>query len=316
MNWADTILSLRPPEEIWNEVSTELLRLARTTTSPVELHQALVPADRLLAESAWELWSAFSTFSGRTSARLIEWWNRSAAGGRAVLILDALSLRDLPALLGGAQSRNIQPTNVAVTGSEVPSDTTPFAKALGASGRASLQHNGATASFALSSDQLHTDVLNIPFADCQVPPTRDVFIWHEWQDADVHNSRPQDAVFNHAAGQLQSDAFWAFVNRLRQGRKLVITSDHGYAVSAQFSTTLEDAEVVAKLKEAFGASRLRPASAPWPHPFLPPTVQHANGHDVVVGQVKWRVQSGFPPRCHGGLSLLEVAVPWLEFPPV
>jgi hypothetical protein len=52
MSWADTILSPRPPEEIWTQVFAELLRLARTTASPVELHQTLVPADRLLAESA------------------------------------------------------------------------------------------------------------------------------------------------------------------------------------------------------------------------------------------------------------------------
>ena len=42
----------------------------------------------------------------------------------------------------------------------------------------------------------------------------------------------------------------------------------------------------------------------------------ANGHHVVMGQVKWRIQSGFPPRCHGGLTLLEVAVPWVELPPL
>jgi hypothetical protein len=316
MNWTETILAKRPPEEIWTQIFDELLRAGRATASPVALHQSLVPADRLLAESAWELWGAYQTFPGRTSLRLVDWWNRSAAGGRAVLILDALSLRDLPALLGGAQARHISPVHVTVTGSEVPSDTTPFAKALGVPTRASLKNNRAPGTFLLQSAQLATDVVNVPFADCGVPSTRDVFLWHEWQDADIHSTRPQDTVFAHASAQLQSDDFWALVNRLRQGRKLVITSDHGYATSAQFATTLEDEQVVTRLKETFRAQRLCPDTAPWTHPVLPPVVLTANGYHVVIGQVKWRVESGFPPRCHGGLTLLEVAVPWVELPPV
>ena len=316
MNWTETILAKRPPEEIWTQIFGELLREARATASPVALHQSLVPADRLLAETAWELWEAYQFFPGRTSLRLVDWWNRSAAGGRAVLVLDALSLRDLPALLGGTQARGITPAQVAVTGAEVPSDTTPFARALGVPTRASLKNNHAPGTFLLSSTQLATNVLNVPFADCGVPATRDVFIWHEWQDADVHSTRPQDAVFSHASAQLQSDDFWAFVNRLRQGRKLVITADHGYATSAQFATTLEDEQVVTRMKDTFGAQRLCPATEPWTTPVLPPVVLTANGHHVVMGQVKWRIQSGFPPRCHGGLTLLEVAVPWVELPPL
>ncbi len=316
MNWTETILARRPPEETWALIFDELLLEARATASPVALHQSLVPADRLLAETAWELWEAYQVFPGRTSLRLVDWWNSCAAGGRAVLILNALSLRDLPALLGGAQARGITPPRVAVTGSEVPSDTIPFAKALGVPTRASLKNDHAPGTFLLQSTQLATDVLNVPFADCAVPATRDVFLWHEWQDADVHSTRPQDAVSSHASAQLQSDDFWAFVNRLRQGRKLVITADHGYATSAQFATTLEDEQVVTRLKDTFGAQRLSLAAEPWTHPVLPPVVLTANGYHVVLGQVKWRIQSGFPPRCHGGLTLLEVAVPWVELPPL
>jgi len=316
MNWTETILAARPPEEIWSQIFAELLRSARSTTSPVALHQSLVPADRLLAESAWELWSAYQNFSGRTSARLVDWWTNSAAGGRAVLVLDALSLRDLPALLGGAQARGITPAHVNVTGAEVPSDTTPFAKALGVSSRASLKNNRAPGTFRLSSSQLATDVFNLPFADCSVPPARDVFIWHEFQDDDVHSNKPSDAVFNHYSAQLQSAEFWEFVNRLRQGRKLVITADHGYATSQYFSTNITEPEMVAKLRDDFSASRFKPSTTPWDRFYLPPIVLDTGTHHVLTGQISWAVAGGFPKRCHGGLTLLEVAVPWVELPPL
>ena len=38
-----------------------------------------------------------------------------------------------------------------------------------------------------------------------------------------------------------------------------------------------------------------------------------NGRLAVLGQRKWAVQGGFPHLCHGGLSLLEAVVPFIEF---
>ena len=47
---------------------------------------------------------------------------------------------------------------------------------------------------------------------------------------------------------------------------------------------------------------------------MPPIVMTNNNQHVVMGQRKWKVQGGFPHVCHGGMSLLEVAVPYMEFP--
>lgn len=47
---------------------------------------------------------------------------------------------------------------------------------------------------------------------------------------------------------------------------------------------------------------------------MPPIVMSHNKHHVVMGQRKWKVQSGFPDVDHGGMTLLEVAVPYLELP--
>ncbi|GAH73726.1 unnamed protein product, partial [marine sediment metagenome] len=68
-----------------------------------------------------------------------------------------------------------------------------------------------------------------------------------------------------------------------------------------------------KLREAFGAARYKKANGPWQERFMPPIVMSTGGHNVIMGQRKWKVQGGFPHVCHGGLTLLEVAVPWIEF---
>ena len=49
---------------------------------------------------------------------------------------------------------------------------------------------------------------------------------------------------------------------------------------------------------------------------LPPLACRHNGWLVVLGQRKWNIQGGFPNLCHGGLSLLEAAVPYVELPPI
>ncbi len=90
-------------------------------------------------------------------------------------------------------------------------------------------------------------------------------------------------------------------------------SDHGYAVSKLFSREEIDPDVIEKLRENFGAARYKKANGPWQERFMPPIVMSAGGHHVIMGQRKWKVQGGFPHVCHGGLSLLEVAVPWIEF---
>ena len=162
-------------------------------------------------------------------------------------------------------------------------------------------------------DDCYTDVLSVPFEDCAVPPNANVVIWHSWLDDLIHLHKLPDQVSKIAATVLQSNGFWDFINKLRQGRKLVITADHGYAVSKRFSSKVSDTDAVEILRKTFGASRNKAANQEWQSQFMPPIVMPHNKQHVVMGQWKWKVQGGFPHICHGGMSLLEVAVPWIEF---
>lgn len=317
--WIKPIFDSPDPAAAWARLFEMLGTHTQASTSPEELRKQTIAPDRLLAESAWELWQAYYSTAPRTSQAIQEWWAKSFATGRATLILDALSLLQLPLLLSGAEIHGIMPLSVSVTGSEIPSDTDMFARALGIPSRSSLRNNGAPAGFVLRQYEVYTDVLDIPFGDClsSVPHSKNVFIWHTWLDdlIHVHHKRPEQ-VYKTSLEVLQSDGFWKFIDRLRQGRRLLITADHGYAVSKLFSTEEKDAGAIAILRDNFGASRSCIAGQPWNQRFMPPVALTLNGHHVILGQRKWKVQGGFPDLCHGGLSLLEVAVPFVEFPPV
>lgn len=311
-DWSGIVLDTGSPEIAWAEIFSSLLALAGSSSSPVALHDATVVPDRLLTEAAWELWEAFPEYADKTSDNLKSW---ATGVGKAVLILDALSLREIPILMGAAEARSIQPIQVKVTGSECPSTTDYFAKSLGLPSRSVLANDSKPGTFKLFGGNCYTDVVSLPFEDCSVPPSPNLVIWHSWLDDLIHlQQKLSDQIASIASSTLQSDGFWKFVDKLRQGRGLIITSDHGYAVSKRFSSEVEDPDAIEILRKTFGASRNKLVSEPWQKRFMPPIVMTNNNQHVVMGQRKWKVQGGFPQICHGGMSLLEIAVPYMEFP--
>lgn len=311
IDWVDIILDSKSSETVWSVIFSSLLDLARHSSSHGALHDATVIPDRLLAEAAWELWESYPKHAVKTSDVLKDWTGQGSS--KAVLILDALSLREMPVLLSAAAARGINPIQVNVTGSECPSTTDQFAKSIGLPSRSALANDKKAGSFLLFGGNCYTDVVSMPFEDCSVPPSPNIVIWHSWLDDLIHlQKKSPEQIAKLSSNTLQSDGFWQFVNKLRQGRSIVITSDHGYAVSKRFSSEVEDPEAIKILRESFGASRNKAMSEIWQKRFMPPIVMSHNNQHIVMGQRKWKVQSGFSDICHGGMTLLEVAVPYME----
>lgn len=303
--------------------SSTLREIALTSTKSGFLDRATVAPDRLIANTAWSLWDDFHHYAPTAVDELKKFWVQTSASGTAILLLDALSLRELPIMVAAAKDRGLAPSRVEALGSQVPSDTDRFAAALGIAGRSKLFNNQPPASFIFSGTDVHTDVLDAPFADCAalVPSKPRLFLWHKWPDEPlIHLHAGQDdgpdIVASQTKQQISSPEFWLFIDRIRQGRRLVITSDHGYAVSRFFSDEIKDLDTVHLLRSFFGAKRYaaETPNMPWPRRHLPPLVCRHNGQLIVLGQRKWAVQGGFPHLCHGGLSLLEAVVPFIEFP--
>jgi hypothetical protein len=282
--------------------------------------------DLFLASSGWDLWRCFGQpeISGveRTSDRLARWWAEPSYGSsaaRAVLVLDALSLRELPWLLQGAQERGFTLHDVTATASELPGETNEFARALGLASRSQLQANGGGLAHKLQPTQ--TESIDLPWKDCEglvgtASGAKNWVFWHHWPDAKLHDygaGQGLELLTKDAAQQLSSDDFWAFVGRLATGRRLVITSDHGYAATGYFPDV--DGEVAAHLKQTFSSGRSKTGNGD-AGPFVPPVaLQIASPHGMhllALGRRKWRNQGGYPTLTHGGLSLLEVLSPFVE----
>lgn len=327
-SWGSLILSEHPAPTTWSKIFKRLGESALASSSSSSLHRETVIPDRLIAECAWDLWQVFPTDAPKVIDAIRAFWTTASGGtGTAVLILDALSLRELPLIVAGASKRSIPITNISVCGSMVPTETVGFAAALGLSSRSQLFNNQPPASFIFAGPDVHTDVLEEPFGDCvaRIPPKPRLFLWHKWPDEplihDHSEQREGDTVVGAEIKRtLSSDDFWLFVNSLRQGRRLLITGDHGYATACDFSSEIKDEESIRLFAGTFGAQRAirEDPAKPWPRRHLPPPVLRFTDAGgtwlVVIGQRKWKVRGGFPTLCHRGLSLLEAAVPVIELP--
>ncbi len=320
--WVDLILGPAHPADTWTAIFTKLRDLALSNISPATLHRETIAPDRLLAESAWNLWQDFPRCAPTVVDELKKFWVAKPGVGTAVLILDGLSLRELPLIVQAGKIRGLAPVRVEARGSEVPTETDRFAEALGLPGRSKLYNNKAPGTFVFTGPDVYTDLLDAPFADCQgsIPTSPRLFIWHKWPDEPLihlHEDKkdgPQ-IVAAKTKAELTSDGFWALVDRMRQNRRLIITGDHGYATSNDFSSEVKDEDSVKLLRTVFGAKRCAQENpqSPWPSQHLPPLVIRHNGWLVVTGQRKWVVQGGSPHLCHRGLSLLEAVVPVIEY---
>lgn len=311
------------PEDAWRTVIRKTLDFCAQPIKKDSASNEVTKRDReigaldhFLSTSGWDLWESFGENVERTSDRLVRWWGEPYSA-KAVLILDGLSLRELPWLLQGAKERGFTLHEVAANASELPGETNEFARALGFNSRSQLQANGGGLAHKLTPT--HTECVDLPWQDCAalVDASPNWVFWHHWPDVKVHDGsgagQGLDILTRDVADQLSSDDFWAFVERLATGRRLVITSDHGYAATGLFPDA--DGEVGQFLKKTFASGRSKKGDFD-PGPFVPPVALQINSphgaHLLAVGRWKWRSQGGYPTLAHGGLSLLEVLSPFAE----
>ena len=220
----------------------------------------------------------------------------------------------------GAHERGFTTHEIAACASELPGETDAFASALGFANRSKLQNNGGGKTHKLQP--AHTECTDLPWKDCEglinsAPGAKSWVFWHHWPDAKLHNIAGQgqglEPLTKDVAEQLSSDDFWSFVKRLATGRRLVITSDHGYAAIGYFPDA--EGEVGQFLKQTFSSGRNKPGTGDT-GPFVPPVALQINSthgaHLLALGRRKWRSQGGYPTLTHGGLSLLEMLSPWVE----
>ena len=316
-------LQQQPPESAWKaitdhawEVCSPALHEDKAAAEVTRRDRAIGDLDHFLATAGWDLWGSFEASVPRTSDLLAEWWQERTQG-RGVLILDGLSLREAPWLLSQAKTRGFVIKQAIATGAEMPADTTSFAKALGFGQRSSLGNNGAGGSHKLKGAR--TESVALPWMDCaeMIGAEPDWVLWHHWPDHRLHAhdepGKGMTSLTAEVAAHLTGDDFWRLISRLSAGRDLIITADHGYASSGHFTDTEKDQTDY--LKKVYRSGRAVLSSEPsgaWVPPIdLSITSIHGT-YLYVNGRRKWKSAGGYPTLTHGGITVLETLVPFIE----
>jgi len=317
--WADILdyawkICAAPFDMFQNDISKPEGKLGSEVTNR---DRKLAALDLFLATAGWDLWEDYESAANLASAKLAKWWEQKGKG-KAVLILDGLSLREVPWILQQVKNQGYTIHQAGAVGAELPADTTSFAKALGFSSRSALENNSAGKSHCLTG--AFTDSVNLPWEDCagSINSEPSWVLWHHWPDHRLHETgktgKGLSLMVPEMAEQLTGDGFWKLVERMSTGRRLVITSDHGYAASGNFPD-VGSKEQALYLKNVFKAQRFS-ADCDEPGRWVPPIdiiLETRHGRNrFVLGRRKWKAQGGYPTLTHCGLSVLEVAVPFIE----
>jgi hypothetical protein len=112
-------LTTSTPDVAWRQLISTTIEIASgpltVNGAPSEVtkrDREIGTLDHFLSTSGWDLWQCFGDVVERTSDRLIRWWSEPYSA-KAILILDGLSLRELPWLLQGAKERSFSVHSVA-----------------------------------------------------------------------------------------------------------------------------------------------------------------------------------------------------------
>ena len=169
------------------EIASKPLAVGNAPSEVIKRDREIGALDNFLSASGWDLWRSFGDSVERTSDRLARWWAEPYSA-KAVLILDGLSLRELPWLLQGAKERGFKFHEVSANASELPGETNEFARALGFGSRSQLQNNGGGLAHRLQPAQ--TESLDMPWKDCEglVNGAPNWVFWHHWPDSKIHDA--------------------------------------------------------------------------------------------------------------------------------
>jgi hypothetical protein len=231
----------------------------------------------------------------------------------AIVVFDGLSLREVPVLLRLAAEARLRAVENSVSVAALPSETVDYVEArLGCGrsgpshlpGRRDLRDRGVAAYYYGHPGERHT--LDSSARCC--------LLWSAFPDNTYSDSGARFADhFAHIQSLLQ-EAWNGTVMALPRGRRILVTSDHGYVFlgsGLSFSRHRDDLRQLSAYLGGDRYARISERGEPPAHPDL----LVFRSRDLAV--LKGRVQPHPPgPSAgklykHGGLSLMEMLVPWL-----
>ena len=279
--------------------------------------EAVCHLEELIATGALEVWNELEA-DCQCAPTLKSWLGLDAPlplpDPHAAVVFDGLSLRELPLLLQMAEASGLRVKSLQVVATCLPTETMNFVeeRVIGARigpsqlpGRTELAEKNAQAFY-----------LEQPNSRTNFPEGRHLLLWSTYPDRLFFDDDARtEALFTTFHRDYIPTIWKCTVQALPRGVPIVITSDHGYI----FFGASHEATRSSDAPELLGQARSKEFRADEPLPPWHPDLQVLRHSRTAMlrGRVRARPQGPSSRKLyqHGGFSLMEVLVPWIELEP-
>jgi hypothetical protein len=279
--------------------------------------EAVYGLEELIATGAQEIWGELAAES-RSAAAIKTWLGLDAPlplpQARAAVVFDGLSLREFPLMLRLAEDSGFRVKSAGTVATCLPTETMDFVeqRVLGARLGPS-QLPGRT---ELAERNVEAFYLEHPTSRYSPTAGRSVLLWSTYPDRLFSDDGARtEALFANFHRNYIPNIWKNSVQTIPRGLPIVVTSDHGYIfLGASFETTR-----ASEAPSLLGQSRFKEFAPGEPFPQWNPDLQLLPERRVALlrGRMRTRPQGVSSRKLyhHGGFSLMEVLVPWIELEP-
>jgi len=279
--------------------------------------EAVYRLEELIATGAQEIWGELAAES-RSAPAIKTWLGLDAplplSQPRAAVVFDGLSLREFPLMLKLAEDSGFRVKSARAVATCLPTETMDFVEQrvigtrLGPS-----QLSGRT---ELAEKNVEAFYLEHPTSRYIPTEGRNVLLWSTYPDRLFKDDAARtEALFANFHRNHLPTIWKNSVQAIPRGLPIVVTSDHGYIfLGASLETTR-----MSEAPSLLGQSRFKEFAPEEPFPQWHPDLQLIPERRVALlrGRLRTRPQGDSSRKLyqHGGFSLMEVLVPWIELEP-
>ena len=233
----------------------------------------------------------------------------------AAVVFDGLSLREVPLIKRLAEQSGLRVAEEGWSFAATPSDTADFiASRLGIGSIAPARLSGNA---SLRSDGIDCHYLGQVNQRCSLSAAAQaILVWSSFPD---YRYTERDAKFPDLFENLHNMMMTAWQNSVQAivqeapGRRILITSDHGYVYFGSGCSFSWDNASVAALTAYFGGGRFARLDEKPNPPDRGVHVLRDRGVAMIRGRVQTHPRGEGARKLykHGGMSLMEMLTPWL-----
>lgn len=298
-------------ETVW---SPERFRALSSEDYLLKGETAVCHLEKLIAAGAPRLWDELEAVS-LAAPTLADWLGISAPlpnpSPKAAVVFDGLSLRELPMLLAHAASSGFRVKESRVVAACLPSETQDFIeqRLLGKPTSPSALPRRRE----FTEKNIEAFYFGQPNSRDHFPAGRNLLVWSHYPDGLFFDDSARSETLFGTFGSL-IETIWKYtVQSIPAGMPIVVTSDHGYVFfGAGGEAEPLQSDAGARLEQ----SRWRKFPADVPFPAWHPDLQLVPSMRLAMARGRIRTRKPGPSSNslyqHGGFSLMEILVPWLE----